>query len=321
MQPQQGFWEKMQAIDRRILYFILIVATTIGVFINVEVPAVPDKPARDFYAKFTAIDPKETVLLQSDFTLSTRGENLGHLEAILRLLMARDQKFVVYALADPQAPQVARDAIRDINLERKRAGQKTFVRGVDYLDLGYFPNAEGTTQAMGTDLRSVWGGRKTKLPDGNEVGIFDSEPLKGINRIEDLGAIVYVTASNTIDTGIQRLTGKIPIFCMCTGVVGPTILPYYQSQQVLGLASGLKGVYDMELLMRYGINLPKEGTNKIANPDDQIQGTVAPLENSVTLGRGKKYFAALNIALGLLVLAVVLGNIAMFASKKQGGKR
>ncbi len=312
-----NIWEKIQAVDKRWLFLILVICASAGLFIPAEVPAKADVSSIALYQNYMALDPNKPMLIQSDWTNSTRGENLGHLESLLRVIMARKQKFVIFSLADPQAPQVARDALVFLNEERKKNGLEPYQKGKDYLDLGYFPNAEGSTQSMGSNLKKHWTGRRTRTPDQGEIDIFDSPVLKGVKKIEDCAGIVYITASNTIDTGIQRLSGKVKIFCMCTGVVGPQILPYFQSGQVAGLAVGLKGVYDMELMMNYGVNVKDDkGVAKVETP----AGDVTPvLDSKVKFGRGKQYYAALNVVLGLLVIAVIVGNVTMLLAKKAAG--
>ncbi len=309
---EQNFWSKLQAVDRRILYAILIVAVVCGLYIKVDVPAKAADSSVMFYKSFQELDLDKPVLLQSDWTNSTRGESQGHLEAILKMLAYRRQKFVLFSLADPQAPQVARNVLRFVN--ETLPEDKKLVLGRDYVDLGFFPNAEGTTQGMAVNLRSTWQGRKTKTPDGQEIDIFRSDVLKNVRKIEDVAAVVYITASATVDVGIQRLGGRVKLLCMCTGVVGPTLLPYFSSGQLSGVAIGLKGVYDIEMMMYFGINKRQADGKDPRVTSTNVQGVIEPIEGYQHVGRGKTYYAALNVVLALLIVAIVVGNVAMFAS-------
>jgi hypothetical protein len=312
----QSFWKKAQALDRRIIYLVLVVCVTLGLYIPGEIPnKKPDPSSTALYQQLTNFDLNRPVFVQSDWTNSTRGENAGHLEALLRILIARKQKFAIFSLADPQAPQVARNVLAAVNKELPK--EQRLVKGVDYLDLGFFPNAEGTTQAMAINLRNAWGTRVITMPDRSRRNIFDTEVLKGVNRIQDIAAMVYVTASNTVDVGIQRLSGKVPLLCMCTGVVGPQMLPYFREGQLSGLAIGLKGVYDIETIMAYGVNHVADGKTEATIADPAFDGVIQPMEGYVHEGRGKKYIAALNVALALMIFAVVFGNIAMAMAKAQ----
>lgn len=319
---ESNFWDRLQAVDRRWLYLILAVAVTIGLYIPVEVPAKPEESSVAVYSGIAGIDKNKTVMIQSDWTLSTRGENLGHLENLFRILMARRQKFVLISMADAQAPQVARDAFDRIN--RELPEDQRYQLGRDWLYVGFFPNAEGSTQALAINMRNAWAARKAKIQDGSETSVFNTDVLRNVNRVEDLGAVFYVTASATVDIGYQRLSGRVPIFALVTGVVGPGVLPFWRSGQVQGVAVGLKGVYDMELMMAYGVNKTLPGDNKPKVSSGAVEGALEPIEGfDLKVGRGRRYYAALNVALGLMVLAVVVGNIAMYMAKRshQGGSR
>lgn len=315
-----NIWEKLQAVDRRILYLILAVCVSAGLFITIEIPTDPDPSSRDLYQSILDIPEGKTVIIQTDWTNSTRGESMGHFENLLRLLMSRDLKFVFYSAADPIAPQVARTTLARIIKERKDEGLKEYKIGEDYIDLGYFANAEATNLNMGIDLRNAWSGKRTKLAGVGEISIWESPVLKNVRKIEDAGMMIVVTASASIDIAVQRLSKKVSIGAMVTGVVGPTVLPFYQSKQVNGIAVGLKGVYDMEYCMANGVNLPDaDGNIKVLNKGGKEYPKIT---EGKTLARGSKYYGTLHIALILLILAVVLGNVGMvMARKKPGAKR
>ncbi len=314
-----SIWEKMQAIDRRWLYAILLVLTSAGLFIPVEVPVEPDGSTLDLYASLAEVDPEKTVLVQSDWTNSTRGENAGHFEALIRFLMARNQKFVVYSYGDPQAPQVARDALTRINQEREAAGRYVYKEFDDYVTLGYFPNAEAQTVSMDNNIRAAWGHKKVKDSTGKDRPCFESPVLQDINSVDDAGYLMIVTASSTIDIAVERLSDNtVPMGAMVTGDVGPQVLPYHQAEQVTGVGVGLKGVYEFEFMMNYGVNYAEgDEKPKVAHPNREVM--IPPVEDSVTFGRGKSYYATLHIALTLLIIAVVVGNLGLALSKKGKG--
>lgn len=315
--PEKTFWEKAQAIDRRFLYAVLIVLTAASLFFKTEIPVNPDDSSKDLYVSLMTIDPSKTVLIESDWTNSTRGESAGHFEALMRILMNRDIKFVIYSLADPQAPQVARDALRRILDERESQGLRVYQPWVDYLDLGYFPNAEGHMQALGNNIRTAWGGKKEFDEGGVERDIFLSPVLSGVRVIGDASLLVVVTASSTTDIAVERLYGKVNLGFMVTGVMGPNALPYYQARQIVGMGVGLKGVYDVEFMMRYGVNYRAEGANRPKVPFRDQEVVIPPVEQGTTFGRGAMYFLPLHVALGLMILAIIVGNVAMFASRKK----
>jgi hypothetical protein len=316
----KSVWDKMQAIDRRVLYGILIVLTALSLFIKTEIPVNPDASSKDLYAALMRAPVEKPVLIQSDWTNSTRGESAGHMEALLRILMGRDIRFVIYSLADPQAPQVARDTMLRINAERKEQGLKVYEPWVDYLDLGYFPNAEGHANAMANNLRTAWGGKKERDERGVDRDIFTSPVLSSVRVVGDASMIVVVSASNTIDIAVERLYGQVPLAFMVTGVMGPNALPYHQAGQVIGMGVGLKGVYDVEYMMKYGLNYT-DADGKVKVEYSKAQDVVIePISTGTTFDRGARYFLPLHVALGLMILAIILGNVAMLASRNKEAK-
>ena len=315
-----AFWDRLQKIDRRILYVILIVLSSFGLFLKAEIPVAVDDSSADLYAKLMKIDPNKPVIIQTDWTISTRGENMAHLECLLRILMTRKIKFVYYSgTTEAPAYQVATDVIRNINDERKKMNLPTYERGKDYIGLGLFPNPEGANESMRNDIKKAWGGRRVRMQDtGEEVEIFTTPVLKNVNSMGDFGLMTVITASDTIDYAVQRLNDKVELTSMATGVIAPGLLPYYQAKQLKGFAGGLKGCYDLEYMMKHGINHPEtDGSIKVTS--NKIVGEVPPLTEGKTLARATQYYADLHIALALLILAVAVGNIAMFAQR--GGKK
>lgn len=316
-----SFFEKLQNADKRILYAILIVFTTLPlfpVFSNVVLPNEPAPYTKALYSTLSTIPEGKTVFIQSDWTLSTRGENAGHLEALFRIVMARKLKFVIYTVADAQAPGVWREYLRRINAERQSQGLKTYNQWEDYVDLGYFPNAEGTLIAIGLDIKKIFGSRRVKDPSqGRDRPVFESPVLAGTNRVQDAGAYMVITASSSVDRTIERLNDKTKISVMCTGVIGPSVLPYYQAGQVKGVAIGLKGVVDMEYMMKNGLNSPNtEGKILVPWPGNEDK-TAPPITEGTTIARGTKYFMSFHAAIALLILAVFLGNLGMFLSRRK----
>lgn len=319
IEQKKDIWEALQNVDRRILYLILLVLTSIGVMVPRELPVEPDSSSVHVYITFMEMDPTKPVLLQSDWTNSTRGENQAHLEATLRIFMSRGIRFILYTLADPQAPQVARNVINMINAERAGQNLSTYQPWVDYLDLGFFPNAEGQAMAMRNNIRTAWANRRAADTDGVMRDIFESPVLQGVRDVEDFGLLALITASATSDVLVERLSDKLPITIQCTGVMGPQILPYVQAGQVEGVSVGLKGGYDVEYMMNYGVNYPDEnGDIKVRFPAHI--GQVPPITEGTTLARGTSYYLTLHIALILLILAVAVGNLGMAVQKRRGKK-
>jgi hypothetical protein len=297
--------EKLQSLPKPALYAILILLTSVPLFAKVTIPNKESKASANFYTLVSGtldptfppsptIDPAKPVLIQTDWTTSTRGESAGQFKSLMRILMSRHIKFCIFSAGDPQAPQVARDYIDIVNNERKSHGDKPYERWNDYVVAGYFPGAEAISNSIQNNFKTAFQDKKDKDPNGTPTPIFESPVLKGVDRVSDFSAMILVTGSNTSNIAIERIKA-VKLSMMVTGVMGPETQVYYDSGQLVGLVTGLKGLYDMESLM---------------NKDPQFS-------KEKNLDQGAAYYPTLHIALALMIAAVIIGNVGMFMSKRR----
>lgn len=303
--------------SRMWLFLLLLIVTSVPLFLTVTVPNKPVPASMDMYTSLMKVPDGSTVIIQSDWTNSTRGESGGEMEAVLRILMRKNCKFALYSAADPQAPQVARDTIMELNTERDKNHERQYERWNDYVVVGYFPNAEGANNAMVADIRKAWAGKKDVTPQGQYESVWNSPVLKGINSLSDVPIALIMTASNSFNIFVERVYGKVPMAAAVTGVMGPESQVYYASGQLKGLATGLKGVYDLETMMQYGINTPdKNGKIQVEwAGHEAVPPSGGP--GDVNFSKGASYYPTLHFALTLLIFAVITGNVLMFRAKRK----
>ncbi len=319
MKNPATFAEKLQTCPKWALYLLLITVTSLPLWVPLNVPNKPKQDAMDFYEAIWKIPEGKTVLIASDWTKSTRGESEGSFSALVRILMRRNLKFAVYSTGDPQAPEVARNVVAKVNRERRAAGEREYKRFEDWLSLPFFANSEGTTGGIGNNIRAILGNAKDAAEGQAPASVLNSPVLKDVQKVQDLGLLVNVTASKTADIIVERLYGKVPLAFMVTGVMVPETSNYYASGQIKGLVGGLKGVYDLEQLMQYGINWQGPDGKTMVKSDRNGEVPGFAVDKKFLIGNGTMYYPALHGAVTLLILAVVVGNIGMFLGRK-GGK-
>jgi hypothetical protein len=314
-QAPKDLGEKLQSVPKSVLYLLLVLACAVPLFFNIELPNKPVDPSIDLYAAIGSLPEGSTVLLSSDWTNSTRGENAGEMDVVLRLLMRRHVKFAVFSTADPNAPEVAKNEIAAINEERKLDHEAPYVRWKDWVDVGFFPNGEGTANALAASVRDAFSGKKDVNENSESVDIFQSPVLKKVSKISDLSMFIEITGSNTSKVYIQRLSGKVKLAFLVTGVMGPETFNYYSSGQLIGLASGIKGVYDMETLLNTGVNVPDAQGKTVHAP--KVQDEAPGYPGKINKGKGTIYYPSLHAAMFLLIFAVIAGNVGMLLSKRK----
>lgn len=312
--------DRLQRIDRKVLYLLLVVVATLPLFVpGTVIPTKTGPDTQALYIRLNQLDEKSVVVIQSDWTVSSRGESQSALEALLRVLHARKAKFVIFSGADPQAPQVARNVISKMNANFKKEGLREFQPWTDYLDLGYFPQLESFAVSMATDVRKAWGVKQAVDPaDGRRKGVFTSPILSKVQKLGDMSLYVNVTASGTPKILIGRFGNPqaIPIAAMVTGVMGPEHQNYFSSGQLVGLSVGLRGVVELETMMANGINY-SIGEKPPFVQVDNFRGKVPPIAEGKYY-RGMSYFTSLHAAMSLLIICVVLGNLGIITRRRKG---
>jgi hypothetical protein len=279
------FLQTLYAVDRRVLYGILIVLASWQLLFPINVPNVELPMSEKFFDHLESLHEGDRVLIETDWTTSTRGESLGQFKAMIRHLMRKKVKFVCTSI-DPFAPGIARIFIDEVKKEEPAMenGEK-YKEGRDYAIAGYFPNAENHVQGMVNNIR------KELTPKG----VVDTPVMQGIQDISDMKAVILVTASSSITVWYERIRNKAPVGLMCTAVMAGENIPYFASGQLFGMVIGAKGSFDYESLLAKHY------------PDA-----------AVNYQSGKRYMSPLFFALLLLIVSVVVGNIAMVLLRKRG---
>lgn len=308
---------KKSGIRREALFIILFVVCSLSLFLKISIPNRVSDSSADLYKMLMNLPQDKIVFLQTDWTNSTRGESKAQFQSTVRILMRKGIKFGYLSAGDAQAPEVARATIAELNKERRESNppQPEYRQWEDFVYVGYYPGAEATIQAFASNLGNAISSKTDVATDGTKRPIMQSPVLAGIQKIEDLGAYLIVTGTKSSRISIERLSGRLPMGALVTGVMGPETYNYYQTGQLSGLSIGLKGAYDMESMMEYGLNGPD---GKVTNK--KVNEVLPGFPGMVNLANAQRYIVPLHAAILLLIIAVVMGNIELIRSRK-GGKK
>lgn len=269
---------RLQRIDRRILYLILLIVVGLPTIWPITIPNAVDPMSQALWETIDKTPPGKLVLLSSTWTKSTRGENKGQEEAILHHLMARRIPFLLSSFT-PQGAQVAQNLIQEI------APQYHYKYGVDWISLGYQANAASFVKGINVDFIS------TVKQDSIEKKPLQSFPIMAkVHSIDDIHIVVEISASASQMTWIQFNKPGVAVGFCPTSVMAPEAIPYCTSGQLAGMLWGAKGAYDYEQL----------------NHEHHI-GRYAS---------GRQYMGPLSAAFALVILSIVVGNLAMFAERR-----
>ncbi len=261
----------------RILYIALVIAILLPFLVPGEWSGatIPLSPSTAaFYQSVVALRPGTPVLLAFDYDTSTRSELDAQAQAVVAHLMQRGVRMIAMSLL-PQGP-----ALADEVLQRAAPGQN-YRMGDDYSNLGYVPGGSAGLNRLATSVQTAASG-----PPPGAGNLVTGTVMQGVKGVESVGAIVVFAADEPAAllwiTQIQARY-RVRLLIGASASAATQLQPYVSNGQIQGLLAGLPGAAEYELLM----NQP---------------------------GQAVKMLDAQSLAHGVLVVAILLGNLAYVVS-------
>lgn len=235
----KSVWERLQAIDRRILYLLLLVVIIAPIFLPIRLPTVTMSSTQRLYDAIESIPPNGFIVVSTTWSGGTRAENMPQTEAILRHAMKRGLRIAVFSF-DPQGTQLSLD------IARRLAPEYGYEYGKNWVHWGFRPQADVVMKSMVRDIPKTF----DKDYDGKPT--HDMPVMQGIRDIKDVHAIVEVAASGIYAEWIGLVVGANPNlkFGFCpTSVMVPETYPYLATGQIVGTMEGMRGAAEYESLL------------------------------------------------------------------------
>ena len=278
-------WDRLQTIDRRVIYAVLLVVILIPLFIPIDVPTYPSQQSQDFYDTIERVakeSPNKMVILDGQWSPSTRGENQWQTQAVVTHLMARHLHFAILSF-DTQNNTVTQTLVVD-----PLAKKFGYVYGRDYVNWGFrpFQSFVPVLKGLVTDIPN------TIKKDYKGTPISQIPVMKGIKTRDDIGAVVEVTPITSAEQwlGLFEQNNNPPFLFAPTAVMAPTYYPYIDSKQMAGMLTGIKGAGDYEKLLIEGKQLQKPSF-------------------------GTRAAGALSLVYALIIILIILGNVGYYAGR------
>jgi hypothetical protein len=169
---------------------------------------------------------------------------------------------------------------RAITIAAKAEGA---VKNKDYTWLGYKSGFQVVMIGIGENLRGMY------PVDFYGTPLDDIPMMRGVNSYRQMAMVVNLSGSSATDYWIQFAQGRYhaPLVVGCTAVMATDYYPYLSSRQILGLIGGMKGAAEYEALID-------------------------------TIGDARRGMDAQSLVHLIVVALVIVGNGALFLSKRAG---
>lgn len=232
-------WSRMQEIDRRYLYVLLMIVMILPIFIKMPLPMFITNSTQQAYDTVEHIPDHGFALISCSWSGSTQAENRPQTEAILRHLMKRGIKVCVFS-AEPVG------ATYSYNVAKAIAKEYNYKYGTQWVHLGWMQQPAIVAKALKNDVQGAL------QKDRNGTACSKLPIFKGINTVKDIDYLVEITGTAMYQLWIGLLVKSTPnlkYVCALTAVMAPECYPLLQSGQINGLLEGMKGAAEYEKMI------------------------------------------------------------------------
>jgi len=235
------FWEKLEKLDRRIIYAIITVAVVLPFFFRMGLPISVSPEVKSVYDYIDNLSPSDVVFISGDYDPQVDAELAPMFEAIVRHCFEKNVKLVVANVYNPQGVGLVEPRLKKLAQEYKK------VYGVDYVFLGWKYGASLLIMKMGQDFKSAW------EVDYYNTRLEDLPLTSKIHNYEDIALVVDLTGSGAYISWIYfaYVQYKQKIAAGITAVMAADSYPYLQAGQLIGLLGGLRGAAEYEQLIHH----------------------------------------------------------------------
>jgi len=231
--------QKLQSIDRRIVYLLFFLVTAVPFVRPVQVPMQIAEYTKSTYQAIEALKPGDFVLIDVRFSPASAGEMVPAYSSMLTHVLKKPGVRVVWFVTSLSGMIYADDGIRMFEAAGK-------VYGKDIAQMGFLAGEETAIAAASQDIFKAF-------PSDNRGTKSDTlEVLKGIKTAKDFALVLNMSDGGLGPLGWVRQANMpfgTKIISLLSQVMVPSAIPYYQAKQVVGLVSGLQGGAEYEQML------------------------------------------------------------------------
>lgn len=231
--------ERLQFIDRRIIYTLLLVVLLFPMFKPLGIPLPINKTTQTVFDMIEGLNPNTDVVL---FVLnySPGGSPDVHPQAVAVAEHLRQRKIRTVMVSFVDSGPMFGEQILD-DLLKKGASY-----GEDVVNLGYLAGGETAVKNFAESPHLAFSVDQR----GNKVS--ELKIMAGIGHIKDFALIIdFQTGSPGYQDFLRQVQGPYGVK-YAAGIVTvsvPNVMPFVQSGQISGLLQGLRGAAEYELLL------------------------------------------------------------------------
>lgn len=273
-------WQKLQNVDRRIIYVLMMVVCVYALLNPMGLPISINETTRMAYDRIQALEPGDILWLGYEFSAGGVPELVPAIKSAAKMAFENGAR-IVSGCMWLEGQNLGGDALREMaELQGK-------VYGVDYVQIGYKPGAQVFLERAVDDLWDAAVGI-----DENGTDLAQLPLMEEVKSMADFDLIFIFCTGNPGDKEYVKIVGdrlNIPICSSVVSVSVPESMPFVRSGQLAGLLMGMRGAAEFEILAK----IP---------------------------GRAVSGMDAQSLSHVLIILFIIVGNLAFLLGGKKGGR-
>ena len=205
---------------------------------KIGLPLKTTKEVRDVYDFIERLPESSAIVFSFDHDTATLPEMIPLAEALLRHSFRNNLRVLGLALLAEGA------AVGDDNF-RRIGGEFGKVYGEDYIFWGFRPQVTVAMLGLGEDITRVF-------PRDYYGSQLRSYPvMEGIDSYDDIAGVISIADGDMPVHWINYAQARygVNVIPAVTAVMATTMYPFLQSGQIAGLAAGLRGAAEYEILL------------------------------------------------------------------------
>lgn len=232
-----SFFDKLQNMDKRILYTLLLLVLIVPLIVPLNIPISISASTKSVYDMVENLKAGDKVLLALDYSPGGSADVHPQLEVMIQHLMRKGVKTVMVSFWDA-GPMFGEQVIKPLEAQGKKYG-------VDFINLGYVAGGEPGIKKFATDVAGTTPKEFRGQPSAN------FEIMQGVKDATAFKLIVdFASGTPGAKEWIRQVQTpmKIPMAVGTVTVSVPEYTPFIQSGQLIGMLGGLRGAAEYEKL-------------------------------------------------------------------------
>ncbi|MCL4424091.1 MAG: hypothetical protein M1553_01230 [Firmicutes bacterium] len=230
---------RLQKLDRRWIYLILVVLISWPLFKPIGLPLRVSPMVKESYEFVESLPPGSVVVWSVDSGVAVYGEQFPQARVTLEHLAKKPGLKIIIVHFWEQGPLF----FNALSSLLEKSGKKY---GEDWVDLGYIPGGEPAMAAFADDIY------KTVPTDVRGTPVETLPLMKQVKNAKDIKLWITISAGTPgIPEYARQIQSryKVPFIAGVLSQFATIYMPYMNSKQLVGMLGGLRAAAEYEKLL------------------------------------------------------------------------